>query len=207
MGLAYYNHVTMKCKIFVFLLVVIIIFTGITASGCNGYRKYTFNNTIANCSFDVPLSFGPLSVDNVSENFVSIFGTSILNKESSDLYLSADVSLISDSYPDYKTLLEDHLKWAKQGQGEDEFNLIERLPITIAGVQGEKITYYYTIHHEARIIDNEIIIPEPTQRIKYEAFFENDGILWHIGVSAIVERTEEAQSTFTRIIDTFELLK
>lgn len=191
----------MKRLVLLLVLTLLIIVTGMASIGCDGFRKYSFEVDFAKCTFDVPIIFGPISVDNSTDNFATLWGSSIKDNM---YYLAGSVSKVSSAYPDYKPLLEDQLTWAKQGQQENEFELLERSAITIDGETGEKIVYIYTVHHESIFKEGKVVIPEPTRWISCKAFFDKEDILWNIEISAVIEKQTDAEATFQRILNTFE---
>ena len=90
--------------------------------------------------------------------------------------------------------MEDEAKWAN-------FELLERAPLTVAGIEGEMVAY---------LVDKLMPIPrEDGQRLAYcrVVFFEHDGLIWEIEAECHQEIMDEVRADFEHIVETFTILE
>jgi hypothetical protein len=90
-------------------------------------------------------------------------------------------------------VLEDEAKW-------ENYELLERAPLTVAGIEGEMVTY---------LVDKLMPVPrEDGQRLEYHraVYFEYDGLIWVIEAGCNQEIMEEVRADFEHIVETFTIL-
>ncbi len=175
-------------------------------TSCGIYMDFSTRNMVANCFFEYPLPYLSLHVDRTVTDMTIINGSRPDFSKQQSPSLGTLLSVIgfktNVSFPGYLSYLEWDLGHAKQGQSDDEFKLVERSIITVDNVSGEKIIYQYVRHSDPLVVEETKQIPA----ISYEAYFENNGLLWNIQVSAITERANQAKADFEHIIKTFKFL-
>jgi hypothetical protein len=93
-----------------------------------------------------------------------------------------------------ESVLEDQAKWAN-------FELLERTPLTVSGVQGEVIVY---------LVDRLMPIPvEDGKNLDYfrSVYFDYNGLTWVIEAQCTQEIMEQVIVDFEHIVETFTILE
>jgi hypothetical protein len=125
---------------------ILFMFIGLIA--CGESRQFVLRNDLVNCSFKYPSAYSSPAVYNSSENSISISsGMFSGTRENSqvDSRIGFYIFKHNNTFINYNTLLEFTLNQEKRGPGE--FFLIDRSEIYVAGIQGEKVTYNYSIYN------------------------------------------------------------
>jgi hypothetical protein len=184
------------------LAVMVSLTSGLTA--CGEYGQFILRDELAKCIFEYPSSYSWPAVYNSNEDSISISsGLFSGGRDNSqvDSRISFYILKRNDIFLDYKTLLEFNLNEIKKGPGE--FELRDRSPFIIAGVEGEKIACNYSGIREDHKTQKQYLVPS----IAYGIYFENNGILWEIMVDAIMGKSDLAKATFDHVIDSFRFIK
>ena len=92
-----------------------------------------------------------------------------------------------------ESVLEDEAKWAN-------FQLLERSPITVSGVEGELVVY---------LVDKLMPIPvEDGKNLEYvrAVYFDYNDLTWEIVAKCNQEIMEQVIADFEHIVETFKIL-
>jgi hypothetical protein len=89
-------------------------------------------------------------------------------------------------------VLEDMAKW-------DDYELLERAPMTVAGVEGEMVAY---------LVDSLISLFTGGGELEYNCavYFEYDGLIWEIEAKCDQDMMEQVRADFEHIVETFTIL-
>ena len=82
----------------------------------------------------------------------------------------------------------------------DNFELLERIPITVSGVEGELIAY---------VVDWFIPIPRgegPLLQYHRAVYFDYNGLIWEIEAECEIEMVDQVKADFEHILETFRFL-
>ena len=191
-------------------MLTIIVSLLIVTISCSGYRKFTFSNAFEDCFFEYPSSYHVISIDRAKDGstIASVFFALWQTKTPQDIHIYITVRKTSNVFANYLELLEYSIGIAQRGQSNDEFNIVERTPLIIDGISGEKIIYYHAIHNPDTygITNGEITIIEPYPAIEYEAYFEKDRFLWTVKIHSVLDKSEQAKADFQHILQYFRFL-
>lgn len=207
-----------------FALVAIALLGILAMTGCNssdsGFKSVTIENELCHYSLEYPAQYDKNIWDNL-EFKVPYTHLSLIAPEISEEIEVFDPSsgeiitvvghqspafirvVVSDSKEywgesysatdELEELLEDMAKWAN-------FELLERAPLTVAGIEGEMVAY---------LVDKLMPIPrEDGQRLEYHrvVYFEYDGLIWEIEAGCNQEIMDQVRDDFEHIIETFTIL-
>jgi hypothetical protein len=90
--------------------------------------------------------------------------------------------------------ISDSSKW-------ENFELLERYPVTVSGVEGELIAY---------VIDWFLPFAEgegPKLQYHRAVYFDYNGLIWTIEATTEMEMVDQVKADFEHIIETFEILE
>jgi hypothetical protein len=180
-------------NIFKLGLVLLIVFGSIGMVGCK-YKEFSLQKFDTGCFIEYPSSYEMGEIDREPD-----FGASATamrfskNGETQDATLEVGVMKPDEEFPSSAALIEYYLVRAQKNQLPGEFKLIERTPINVGGAIGEKIIFQRSSEK----------IPERISRIYYQACFENNGYIWEIGVSSIIEMANQSQEDFDHLVRSF----
>lgn len=81
-----------------------------------------------------------------------------------------------------------------------DFELLERSPMTIAGTHGERIIFSYYGYHSS-------MESEAETGTAYKAYFDSEGLIWRVVMIADEYATaERAEAHFEHVLETFKIL-
>jgi hypothetical protein len=204
---------------------LIIILISIIITGCNssnsGYESITVENELCSYSFDYPsfykiniwdhLDFripyaylvleGPVATQEAEvfdpdtgeiQTVVGKRGTSVIYIDVSNykIYYGESYSAADR----IEAVLEGQASWAN-------FQLLERSPLTVSGVQGEKIEY---------LVDRLMPIPtEDGENLDYvcAVYFDYNELTWVIEARCIQELKDQVKADFDYIIQSFKIIR
>jgi hypothetical protein len=215
------NMVTRLQRCLVGLLLVSV---AVALAGCNnsndGYRSLTVENELCHFSLDYSTYYeleGPMyDIEHTIPATWVHFGAP---KKYVDMVVPADddsIRTVSVSYVPasiridvydpspsstapqnalgrIEGTLSDHAKW-------DNFELLERSPVTVSGIEGELI-YYVT--------DWVGLFPSTEgPKLEYikQVFFDYDGLIWNIKAMSRMEIDHRVMDDFEHLIETFQIL-
>jgi hypothetical protein len=190
------------CLKFGFTALAILLLLSFFIIGCGGYRKFTVRSGVGGCSFEYPSSYARPSIDRFDDS-TSVFASTYSREKDPppDAFIAVTLMKKSDSFPDYRALLEYELSIAQVGQAS-EFKLVNRSPIAVAGVQGEQIVYHYVRFQSTDLFTVSKRIPA----IRHSAYFEKDSRLWDITVDSRADIAVQAIADFEHIMNSFKFL-
>jgi hypothetical protein len=191
--------------------------------GFNAYRKYTFENVYASCSFEYPRFHRVISVEQPDEesSVARVLIGLIQFKSPQDEFIDISVRKIDSSFTSYDALLEsdlnsikyyDHVGFYTKLNNETymtmPYKILERTDILVNEILGEKIKYVYFRPDGKLPSEGDALrqINNPTWVYSYVAYFEYNGYIWKIKVEAIDLRDEKAKADFNHILETFKIL-
>jgi hypothetical protein len=90
--------------------------------------------------------------------------------------------------------ISDNSRW-------ENFELLERYPVTVSGIEGELIAY---------VIDWFLPFPESEgQELQYyrAVYFDFDGLIWTIEATSEMEMVDQVKTDFDHILGTFQILE
>jgi len=193
-----------KSCLLVNLLIPIMIVSFATMMGCNstdttGFSKFTVTEGLSHFSFEYPAFYRTPYVDRALEpNSTEVKTGGVIQPGVRGIEsLHIEIFQVSDSFPDAKAMLDSSLSRSEEHQ---DFELLERSPITIDGVEGEQIVYsYYGFHATME--------SEAETGTAYKAYFDCKGLIWRI-VMLVDEyaQAERAEADFDHVIETFRFL-
>ena len=81
----------------------------------------------------------------------------------------------------------------------DYFQLLERRPVTISGVEGELSAF---------VEEWVVLAARDTPKLRYVrwAYFDYDGLVWEIEAEAEEELAEQVRVDFEHVLETFKIL-
>ena len=210
-------------RILSYFLVLICIFIAYQVYSCSrdGYKQITIKNELGSYSLEYPSHYKKNIRDNlefkvpytdftlegpVKKETVEVFdpetgeiktvtgkrGTSSISINICNLkvYYGESYSAV-DFYDD---LLQGLTKW-------ENFRILERSPITVAGIEGELVVY---------LVDKLMPIPvEDGKNLTYvrAAYFDYNDLVWEIEAKCNQDIQDEVTGYFNHVIETFEILE
>ena len=172
---------------------------GCKGADLNGYTRFTVKEGLALFSFEYPTFFLKPRLDRSHEpayDHVGSLGASIPPEQGIE-FLFIYIRSPSDSFPDSSTKLDSDLK--EQFETLRDFRLLERSPIDVSGSRGELITFtYYGL---------TILLEQggPEIGTSYVAYFDHDGLIWEIIITADEDGAKDAKTHIEHILETFKI--
>ena len=193
-------------------------------SSCGDYKRYTMHDGLAEFSFEYPayylrpalleypleyrVSYGNPAVDEAGIEFATMVKTGYGYSVGNDFHvetLSVDVYSTNAFIQDSKDLIEFHLDFYETDPFIDFFirdvRLLDRVPVTVAGFQGERIVYSYS-----RIPGTLRAEGPRYPSIAHEVSFDANGLVWSIISRADIEGAEKAEAGFEHLLETLKIL-
>jgi hypothetical protein len=195
------------------VMLLIVIIAGVSIVHFYSYNKFSLTEGIAHFSFEYPSSyyveFTRLEERPWDYTMVRLL---TLNPESEygieyyhDAVILINVEDTGYSYSSIEDAIEKSISWWTS-RGYDDFHLIERSTVKIAGVQGGKLVYAFNSYHRMDATEfgtHSVKTPAITRRI----FFEHEGKIWLISSTAYESYAETAKADFEHVIKTFKILE
>jgi hypothetical protein len=204
---------------FMVLLCIIVICQGFACTKSE-YKKITIKNDLSSYSLEYPSHYKK-EVGEVLD-FDIPFTLLILNgpiiTETAEVFDpdtgiitvvgNTGSSIISISISNYKIYFgesysaTEKIEAVLKGEAEwENFQLLERSPITVSGVEGELIVY---------LVDRLMPIPvEDGENLEYvrAVYFDYNDLTWEIEMQCNQDIQEEVTAYFNHVIETFEILE
>jgi hypothetical protein len=164
------------------------------------YLKATATKLGINFSFEYPDSYIKFTPD-VFEDTGGDNSVSLLYLEPGSTKERADkqIQIIPlnpiASRPDAAVWTNEHIQYLVEH--DEEFELIERSSIEVAGIGGEMVVY------KSSILGKYLNSPN---LMCCDAYIDYQGYIWKISVLAITELSDQVEPDFEHLIDTFEFL-
>ncbi len=167
---------------------------------CNdttGYKEFIVSEGLAPFSFEYPAVCREPRIDRSLEPHSTVVDTSgvIQPRVNGAVFLIISVFQVSDSFPNAQAMLDSELSRA---EGHREFQLLERSPVNMAGIQGERVIYsYFGFYYN-----------DPETGTAYEAYFDSEGLIWEVVMLADeYAAAERARADFEHLLETFQILE
>ena len=191
------------------ILISLLLIVGVVLGGCTTgtiqttdteYLKATAVKHGISFSFEYPPSYTKLTPDAFEDN-VADFSVSLLYSKPGSTEPKADIQIYViplapiAGRPDAVAWTEEHLKILEQY--DNSFELIERSPVRVSGINGEMIVY------KSSILGNYLNSPNLICRDVYIDYKE---YIWRISVLAIDGMGDQAEPDFEHLIESFKFL-
>jgi|WetSurMetagenome_2_1015567.scaffolds.fasta_scaffold118221_2 hypothetical protein len=188
------------------IAIIIILMTMLLSISCgcdNEYRKATVSKNGVRFSFDYPVSYKDsenslISYEQEPYDVILYHNKSDSPKELDDIIFDISIEDRDPFSPDAKTGMDNLINNYKEANIGNKFILLSRLPIKIAGVQGEQ-AIFDAMHPPESPIGSDLSEMR-------EVYFDYDGKIINIGIAAHVEVVEKAKADFEHILKTFKFL-
>jgi hypothetical protein len=119
-------------------------------------------------------------------------------------YTPAVISIfvvVADKPPEVDTSMKRLESTLKHATKFENFELLERSPVEVAGIEGEMIVY---------LVDNilPIIFKENLGRLEYHrvVYFDYNGLIWEMEAQCNQEMANQVNADFDHIVQTFKIL-
>lgn len=185
-------------------LLLILISSSVIMINCScndktGYKEFTVSEGLAPFSFEYPAFYLKPRIDRSLEPHSTEVKTSgvIQPRVNGVEALFITIFQVSDTYPNALAMLDYDLSCAEEHQ---DFQLLEHSPITVAGIQGERIIYSYSIYPSPADFETETWTA-------CKAYFDSEGLIWRVVILADeYAAAERARDDFEHILETFQIL-
>ena len=190
--------------------------SGYRETEANGYRTLTIENDLASYSVEYPTYYdraGPHG--DLEKLYPSVFVKLLAPEKSMDIlvlegmasakYVPAaiEISVLDTSKAEPEgSFAGDYLdSYLGFHQGEELFELLERRPLTVSGVEGELLVFVEDW--------GMILAVQDTPKLRYArwAYFDYGGLVWKIEASAEEELADRVMADFEHILETFKILE
>lgn len=207
-----YNRLSKRAhRCLYLLLLAMLLISLVMNAGCSSYAKYTTHKESVRFSFEYPRSYEEMSTYEFPFLVMVSFDRSIVEEnqllERSYLCVTAREASLLDN-PDAKAALEDEIAKFATNKNNRDFEIIDRSPVTIAGLVGERVEFSYCHFRDDPFIDYEGPYVElPITSIVRCAYFDHDGFVWAIFLKSTEGLAEEDKAHFEHILETFTILE
>jgi len=169
-------------------------------TGCGEYKTFTLKKGVGYFSFEYPSHFKVEDVE-INDDYhytdVTILGP-WLEKEKGNSLIGVFVMEPDEYNPNAKTVLEGSLRLASE---LPDFELLDRYPVTVAGIQGEQYIFFCLLYPES-LYTYEV---EPAPTIFKRVFFDYGGFIWKITFRSNTSTAETDQVYFDHLLETFTI--
>ena len=179
----------------------------VMSAGCSGYTSHTLREGDAHFSFEYYDSYEKKASSLYSGHTMVYFNRSLMEEgllDSSFYVLVYEAGWLGN--PDAEAALEDRIASYATDEYHRDFEILDRSSVTIAGVEGEQVTFCY--YAERKLVgDSEgPFFKLPATLIARCVYFDHNGFIWEIFMKSIEEVAEEDKVHFEHIIETFTIL-
>lgn len=194
----------MHKRLGLFLLVLLILLSSVFIfTGCSGYTRFTLREGDAHFTFEYPKDYDEKYVSIVSIFTRMTFCRSLLEEDWIDSWFRVRVSKVGwwSSYPDAKATLEADILWS--ADTFEDYQILERSPVSVAGVEGEQVISSYTAEHDDPHAD---YFMKEGLTVNRDIYFDHNGFIWEITMMSIEEMAEADEAVWEHILKTFKIL-
>ncbi len=182
--------------LFLTALLILSLLFSITSCESSGYNKYTQRKGIAHFSFEYPESYEESSYY-IDSDYTSISHARWQNDDWLESWFKVRVFEVGwAGYLDATDLLEHNIQLGT----EEDYQILERSSIIIAGIKGEKLISSYTPD------TYESDLKEPTLLINRKVYFDYNGFIWEISMISIEKVAEADEPGWEHLLETFRIL-
>jgi hypothetical protein len=180
----------------------------IMSTNRSGYTRFTQVEGDVHFSFDYPRSYEETFNDVSSGSATVSFDHSIVEEGRiiEDSYLRVDVyraGLVD--VPDAEAALEATIASFATDEHYSDFEILDRSPVTIAGVEGEQVIFSYCLFEDIPSDSEGPSLKLPATFIVRCAYFDHDNFIWEIFLQSTEGIAEEDGAHFEHILETFAI--
>ena len=184
------------------LLVLILVFTTMSCS----YKKFTLREGYSHFSFAYPANYENVLIDTIGTYTDAAFQRSMLEEQYEDSWIGLTIREPSpkSGQIDAKTSIEYDIE---NFSNNDNFQLLERSQVTVAGIKAEKFVCAFTRYPNWEYVEDTKDIKEASTIFWWGVSFDYNGLIWDIYMGSIEKTAESDKQIFDHIIETFRILK
>lgn len=193
--------------LFSVILLLAILATPILFTACTntpeaspGYILETLSKRDIDLSFEYPVGYEKsdpnpyertdIEMEVVGERYLALYNETKTSKQ-----INIQLWNPTADYPNAKARL-DYYAANIVNTGENP-EISERSPLRVAGVDGEKLVFTYTMENAQDM---------PSRIYCWVAAFDSKGQIWFIILATNIEPPDEAQADFEHLVNTFKIL-
>jgi hypothetical protein len=190
----------------VYIISTVLIASSLLFTGCSEYKIFTLEKGIAHFTFEYPSVYkvGKVEVrSDLDYTDVTLNGPGVRYTEGTNrTYIYIFIQATSEAFPNAESSLEYELTF-NDGLPLKDYQLLERSQISVAGIDGEQIIYYWDMGVPEYPDDPE---PEPIPTIMREVYFDYGNLIWTLSIRSNQAIVEEANAIFEHMLETFQIL-
>ncbi|MFC2035816.1 hypothetical protein ACFLUJ_06825 [Chloroflexota bacterium] len=193
----------------VFTLVIVIVIGILILTVGGGNRTFTLREGIGHFSFKYPSRYepeivrtetGPLGPETYVVLFTSTTGHAIV--EYHDAEILVHIGNIEARGRNSEEAAEFNISyWSR----DEDFRLIERSSIEVAGIRGEQIVYSYVNEFTPHVSLGMHSVNKPA--IRRGVFFDYNGQSWSISVTGHESIDDIVKKDYNHILETFKIIE
>jgi hypothetical protein len=196
-----------KFKYPAYIISIVLIASSFLLTGCSEYKIFTLEKGIAHFAFECPYSYKTEKVEVRSDfEYTHIIlsgpGVRLIEGGMDRTFIYLFIRTTSNDVPSAESALEDELTF-KSGLPLKDYQLMERSQISVAGIDGEQLIYYWDMGVPEYPDDPE---PEPIPTIMRKVYFDYGNLIWTLSIRSNQAIVEEANAIFEHILETFKIL-
>jgi hypothetical protein len=192
------------------LMTTMMLITIVMSTGCSIYTSFSLREGDARFSFEYPRNYEKIATDLYSGYAIVWFARSLVEENwvTESSYLRVQVYEAGRrGNPDAKAALEDTITRFATDEHYRDFEIIDRSPVTIAGVAGEQVTFSYCFFESDPVLDYEgPFFKLPITFTVRCAYFDYNGFIWEIFLQSTEGMVDEDEAPFGHILETFTIL-
>jgi hypothetical protein len=186
---------------------VVLLIGLVTLTGCssNAFETFTLEEGIGHFTFEYPERYEVEKVETRSDLGYThvILSGSVSNPEKGGIdytFIGVFIEETSAYFPSAEVTLETSL--AEASQHLPDYQLLEQSTLSVAGVEGQQIVYYY----DRGVYYPEEPVQEPIPTVMRKVYFDHSGLIWSISIRSNQAAAETAQADFEHLLETFQIL-
>lgn len=189
-------------------VVSLVLLVSMTNLGCRDYKKFSLNKGIARFSFEYPSAYELEStrMESYFAEEISVFFYTSPTKQSIADYHNAEIFVnIGEASAPIPTLQErTELAIASGSRHYGNFRLLERSNVEFAGIRGELVVFSFASYLLEDVQLGMHLVNTPA--ISRAVYFDRNGQIWLISLTAHESLADKSKADFTRILQTFKFL-
>jgi hypothetical protein len=189
------------------VMAIMIVILVIMSTNRSSYTRFTLVEGDVHFSFEYPSSYEETFNDVSSQSSMVSFDRSIVEENwiVEDSYLRVHVYRAGFvDGPDAEAALEATIASFATDEHYSDFEILDRSSVTIAGVEGEQVTFSYYYPEAIPSFDDEgPFFKLPLTFIVRCACFEYNGFIWEIRLQSTEGVADEDKVHFEHILETF----
>jgi hypothetical protein len=192
------------------VMTAVMLIAVVMSTGCSSYTRFTLREGDARFFFEYPRNYEEMFTHVYSGWAAVSFERSLVEEDQviERSYLRVDVYEAGRrGNSDAEAALEDEITSFATDENYRDFEVIDRSPVTIAGVAGEQVTFSYCFFESDPVMDDEgPHFKLPITLIVRCAYFDHAGFIWEIFLQSTEGMVEEDEAHFEHILETFTIL-